>query len=142
MHPDTISKQWQRDDSKITTNTMKNLLPFLAVIALTLPLHAVGPTAMTRGNEYPYSGLINIGYVSGSISSFIVSETFHKDISTVAGGNIAVQVDSVPSSVSVDLVANASKTVTVSSTVYTYAQAQAILQAIVAQERVSQGGPF
>jgi hypothetical protein len=52
------------------------------------------------------------------------------------------QVQSNPPSVSVDLVASAATTVTVNSTVYTYAQVQAILTALLAQERVTQGGPF
>jgi len=122
---------------------MKKLLPLIGLLLFLSPLRAVGPTATTMSAEYPYQGQFAITYVSGSITSFMVTTSYRKDITVIAGGALVSQVQSSPSLVGVDLVANAGNTVcTVASVPYTGAQVQAILLAMALQARTAQGGPF
>lgn len=114
---------------------------YLLLAALVSPVLAVGPTALTQSVEQPTSGSFSITTVNGSITAFTLTQNYAKNVTTI-GGAMIVQVAPVPSSVSIDLVANAAKTVTVNATQYTYAQVQAIVEGVMAQERTTQGGPF
>ena len=99
------------------------------------------PTSLSA--EYAYNVGLSMVINDQTPSAIVFTMFYRKDVTVVAGGAIVDQVQSVPNSVSVDLVANAANNVaTVGGVTYTGAQVTAILAAMAAQARVAQGGPF
>lgn len=100
-------------------------------------------TPTTLSAEYAYNVGLAMVTSGQTPTSIVFTMSYRKDITVNVGGAIVDQVASIPSSVSVDLIANAANTLcTVNAVPYTGAQITAILAAMAAQARSAQGGPF
>jgi opacity protein-like surface antigen len=112
---------------------------FLAILlsAAVLSVAAVAQApAISQSSEYPWRLQVDFAYSGGSITAAPVTQFYRSDVTQ--GTVIIAQPASNPESLTVDLVANGAKTVTVNGTTYTYSQAVQILTAIFAQERAAQ----
>lgn len=120
---------------------MKRILFALAIVlAAPFAARAQAP-ALTQSAEYAWRLQVDFTVTpSGEVTAAPVTQFYRSDV-TLASGSVVAQPDSVPASLSVDLVAQGAKTVTVAGTSYTYAQALAIVQAVLAQERAAQLAP-
>lgn len=110
----------------------------LAIIALALaPVAFAQSPSISQSAEYPWRlQICDFAYTAGSLTAAPVTVFYRADITQ--GTTLLAQQPSTPASTTFDLVASGAKTVTVSGTTYTYAQALAIIQAIAAQERAAQ----
>jgi opacity protein-like surface antigen len=112
---------------------------FLAILlsAAVLSVAAVAQApAISQSSEYPWRLQVDFAYSGGSITAAPVTQFYRSDVTQ--GTVIIAQPASNPASLTVDLVANGAKTVTVNGATYTYNQAVQILTAIFAQERAAQ----
>ena len=112
---------------------MKKLF-LLALLALPLASKA----QLVQSAEYPWRVQIcDLAYnTTGSLTACPVTVFYQ---SSVLNGSVFVSnVQSVPQTLTVDLVAKAASTVIYEGTTYTYGQAFAIMNAIFAQERAAE----
>jgi len=112
---------------------MKKLL-ILALLALPL----ISKAQLVQSAEYPWRVQIcDLTYnTSGSLTACPVTVFYQ---SSVLNGSVFVSnVQSVPQTLTVDLVAKAASTVVFQGTTYTYGQAFGIMNAIFAQERAAE----
>jgi len=112
---------------------MKKLL-LLALLALPL----VGKAQLVQSPEYSWRVQIcDLSYdLNGQLTACPVT-VFYQSTITNAGAFVS-NVQSVPQTLSVDLVAQAASTVVYNGTTYTYGQALGIMNAIFAQERANE----
>ena len=112
---------------------MKKLL-ILALLALPL----VGKAQLVQSPEYSWRVQIcDLSYdLNGQLTACPVT-VFYQSTITNAGAFVS-NVQSVPQTLSVDLVAQAASTVVYNGTTYTYGQALGIMNAIFAQERANE----
>lgn len=115
------------------------------LFVLLLLFTSIAGRAQTISAEYPWRLQVDLTYAAGVLSAAPITQFYRQDV-TVNGAVVAQPAPAAtaaatpapPASLTVDLVANGAKTVTVSGTTYTYAQAIAIIQAVLAQERAAQ----
>ena len=112
---------------------MKKLL-LLALLALPL----VGKAQLVQSPEYSWRVQIcDLTYnASQQLTACPVTVFYQSTITN--GGAFVSNVQSVPQTLSVDLVAQAASTVVYEGTTYTYGQALGIMNAIFAQERAAE----
>ncbi|HEY1791565.1 MAG TPA: hypothetical protein VGG34_01490 [Opitutaceae bacterium] len=104
------------------------------------PTPTATPTpVIVQSPEYPWRLQVDFTYVDGALTAAPITQFYQSDITQ--GSDVIAQPPSVPPSLTVDLVANGSKTVTIGGTTYTYAQVIAMMTAIFAQERAAQLAP-
>ena len=112
---------------------MKKLL-LLALLALPL----VGKAQLVQSPEYSWRVQIcDLTYNANQQLTACPVTVFYQSTITNAGAFVS-NVQSVPQTLSVDLVAQAASTVVYNGTTYTYGQALGIMNAIFAQERAAE----